>query len=179
LIDISYFFIELLAGFSKVIPKKYLRLYFPAALSKMVQSADSIDMAALRDRVEYDSPYHATHRVVRMFWHLVERELSVEDVRKLLLFWTGSSIVPRDDVEDNKVHSRIPPYRRLLVRMLVIIITSCVPQMHIGFLSGGARPSASGKPKLPEASTCHNHLYLPAYDTLDEVSLPYCMSSLI
>jgi hypothetical protein len=99
-------FILLCTGFSKVIPKKYLQLYYPSALSKVVQSADSIDMAALRGRVEYDSPYHATHRVVRMFWHLVEKELTVEDVRKLLLFWTGSSIVPRDDVEDNKASRR-------------------------------------------------------------------------
>ncbi len=34
----------------------------------------------------------ASHRVVRMFWHMVSTEFTPDDVRKLLLFWTGSSV---------------------------------------------------------------------------------------
>jgi hypothetical protein len=35
-------------------------------------------------------------------------------------------------------------------------------------------PAAANKPRLPEASTCDKHLYLPGYRTLDEV---YCSLS--
>lgn len=106
-------------------------MYFPGALSKVVQSVDTIDVPALRERVLYDFPYHPTHRVARMFWHLVEKELSVEDVRKLLLFWTGSSIVPREDVEENKVTTRICASHRynviLYLAVLLIIIVIFAP----------------------------------------------------
>lgn len=39
--------------------------------------------------------YDAQHRVVKLFWRMLEQDFSELERRALLLFWTGSSVPPR------------------------------------------------------------------------------------
>lgn len=38
--------------------------------------------------------YTSDHRVVRLFWSMVEQDFSELERRSLLLFWTGTSVPP-------------------------------------------------------------------------------------
>lgn len=134
-------------GLLRVIPPSYLSLLSPVYLMKIVRGEDTISMASLRDAVGYEGGYSGNHRVIRMFWHMVETEFSADDIRRLLLFWTGNSIVPSEGFVANDEDN----------------------QIVISKMSTSSKRDETMKAKLPEASTCDKHLYLPAYATFDEM----------
>lgn len=137
-------------GLLKIYPQRYLSMLNPSYLSVAIRGELSVITDQLRESVVYDSGYSASHRVVRMFWHMVLTEFTPDDVRKLLLFWTGSSVpsFPNSNADQDDRMTISKMYK---------------PDHPI------KKESATDKPRLPEASTCDKHLYLPGYRTLDEM----------
>ena len=135
-------------GLLRVIPQEYLSILSPAYIMKQVRGEDTISVPALRGSVIYEGGFSASHRVIRMFWHMVETEFSADDIRRLLLFWTGNSVAPsngfKDDVEEDE-------------------------RLVIAKMSNWSQRDEKLKAKLPEASTCDKHLYLPSYATVDDM----------
>ena len=38
--------------------------------------------------------YNASHKVIKLFWHILHHDFSQQQLRQLLLFWTGASAPP-------------------------------------------------------------------------------------
>ncbi|CAM9219534.1 unnamed protein product, partial [Ectocarpus fasciculatus] len=135
-------------GLLRVIPQEYLAILSPAYIMKQVRGEDTISVPALRGSVIYEGGFSASHRVIRMFWHMIETEFSADDIRRLLLFWTGNSVAPsngfKDDVEEDE-------------------------RLVIAKMTNWSQRDENLKAKLPEASTCDKHLYLPGYATIDDM----------
>ena len=97
-------YISFYAGLLKIIPQHFLDILNPTYLSAAARGEETVVTAEMRQSVSYDGGYSATHRVIRMFWHMVETEFSADDIRKLLLFWTATSVatfqVPPIDPDD-------------------------------------------------------------------------------
>lgn len=80
-------------GLLRVIPDVLVGLLAPDYISSYLVGDTSVDISVLRSHVGYEGKYNESHRVIKLFWHLLENEFSKDDVRKLLLFWTGNSIL--------------------------------------------------------------------------------------
>ena len=135
-------------GLLRAIPLEYLSLLCPVFLMKQVRGEDIISVNALREVVSYESGYSLSHPVIRMFWHMIEHEFSADDIRRLLLFWTGNSVAPSDGFRDEQDGDE---------------------KMVISKMTDASNRDDSMKAKLPEASTCDKHLYLPVYQTLSDM----------
>jgi hypothetical protein len=119
----------------------------PIHVMETVRGDDIINVEAIKSSVLYEGGYSEAHRVIRMFWRMVETEFSVDDSRKLLLFWTGNSVSRAETLNDEQVDDRvmrhvlvfcnhyIPLFRWSLVRAdLVMIQKSIFPASKGDFL---------------------------------------------
>ena len=134
-------------GLRQVISQNLLSLLSPTFLHLHMKGAKSIDLRQLSKLVVYSGGYSPHHRVVKLFWHLLQ-ELSLEQLRKLLLFWTGTSVSPT--------------FSELRSSDDQLTISRKGEDEGRGAKRNGLR--------LPEAQTCDKHLYLPQYESLAEVS---------
>jgi hypothetical protein len=81
---------------------------------------------------------------------MLQHEFTQQQLRKLLLFWTGASIPPLEG-----------PFRS----------EHC--DMTIAKMIKKKRSGGNEGVLLPEAQTCDKHLYLPEYTSLAEVPYSY------
>ncbi|CAK4128610.1 unnamed protein product [Aphanomyces euteiches] len=80
-------------GVLDVIYKKDLKWFSPEELQSVVQGPVTIDLKALQKHVHYTRPAHSQHPTIAHFWAVVE-EIDESTLRRLLLFWSGSSLPP-------------------------------------------------------------------------------------
>ncbi|KAA8909673.1 hypothetical protein FN846DRAFT_941797 [Sphaerosporella brunnea] len=82
-------------GFFSINTPRSLSLFSPASLQALIegQPDEPIDVAALEAVCKYEDGYHAGHKVIHDFWHVV-RGFSEEKKRLLLEFVTSSARVP-------------------------------------------------------------------------------------
>ena len=81
-------------GLLRVIPQHLLNILSLRHIQHYIQGDDVVDVQSLRCHVLYSHGFSASHRVIKLFWHLLEHELSEGEKRNLLLFWTGNSVPP-------------------------------------------------------------------------------------
>ena len=80
-------------GFFVCLDRKALSIFTPDALQSVVEGIQEIDVDALEQTARYENGYHADHRIIKEFWHVV-RQFSPEKVRQLLEFVTASDRIP-------------------------------------------------------------------------------------
>lgn len=102
----------------KIIPQHFLDILNPTYLASATRGEESIAVTEMREAVGYDCGYSATHRVIRMFWHMIETEFSADDIRKLLLFWTASS-VPTFQISDPEDRVCFQFLFRVLLKLII------------------------------------------------------------
>lgn len=82
-------------GLLDVIPARFLALFSPSELSYILSGPRGpIDFTELRRLVQYERGLGAHSPVVQMLWECVTHELSLEEQRLFLLFWSGSRTPP-------------------------------------------------------------------------------------
>ncbi|GLC36844.1 hypothetical protein PLESTB_000776500 [Pleodorina starrii] len=123
-------------GFRAVCWGPAMSLFNAQELERLVCGNPRLDFGALRDAARYEGGYSRDTPVVRWLWDIVLHELSPEDQRAFLKFFTGS---------DRSPLGGLGSLRPVIQR------------------DGSDCRTAS--PKLPTAHTCFNTLLLPEYDT--------------
>ena len=79
-------------GFEEVVPRETISLFNAAELELMISGTPDIDVEDLYANTEYTG-FNVGSRQIRWFWDIV-REMSKEDLARLLMFCTGTSKVP-------------------------------------------------------------------------------------
>ncbi|KAI4131803.1 MAG: hypothetical protein LQ347_002813 [Umbilicaria vellea] len=113
-------------GFFVCLDRKALSIFTPNALQSVVEGFQEIDVNALEQTARYENGYHADHRIIKDFWHVV-RLFSPEKVRQLLEFVTASDRIPvngirsilfviqRNGTSDERVPTSLTCFGRLLL----------------------------------------------------------------
>jgi len=113
-------------GFFVCLDRKALSIFTPEALQSVVEGIQAIDIDALEQTARYENGYHADHRVIRDFWHVV-RQFPTEKVRQLLEFVTASDRLPvngirsimfviqRNGTSDDRIPTSLTCFGRLLL----------------------------------------------------------------
>lgn len=86
-------------GFFTCIDPKALSLFTPESLQTLVEGSQDIDLDQLEEHTEYESGYSAESTIVKDFWRAV-RDLSPEQIRRLLVFVTATDRVPAKGMVD-------------------------------------------------------------------------------
>jgi E3 ubiquitin-protein ligase HUWE1 len=126
-----------------------LRSLSAAHIRSFILGAKEVDIAELKTCVTYDRGYHVGHRMIRMFWNCVENELSDAQRRKLLLFWTASSVPPSSGFAESGLRDGFDSGDLVISRM-----------SHLAHEMGESKNAIGA---LPEAATCNKNLFLPEY----------------
>jgi hypothetical protein len=79
-------------GLKRIISQDFLNILNPFHISEYLHGDKLINITLLQQHVKYSYDFNPTHRVIKLFWHLVKNDFTEEERRKLLLFWTGTSI---------------------------------------------------------------------------------------
>jgi hypothetical protein len=135
------------AGLRRIISQDLLNILNPPHISSFVHGDVTLNITQLQRHVQYGYDYSPTHKIIKLFWYLVQHDLTEDEKRKLLLFWTGNSVPSSggygveggdyDEMTIAKKHTR----------------------------------NSHQNGWLPEAQTCEKKLYLPEYRSYDEVSV--------
>jgi len=80
-------------GFLLLADGPVLRLFRPQELEVLVCGTPHLDFKALEGNAKYEGNYQADSKVVQWLWTVVN-EMSLEDKRKFLKFFTGSDRAP-------------------------------------------------------------------------------------
>ena len=136
-------------GFFVCLDKKALSIFTPNALQSVVEGIQEIDVNALEQTARYENGYHADHRIIKDFWHVV-RQFSPEKVRQLLEFVTASDRIPVNGI-----------------RSILFVIqrngTSDDVSLIFSFLDY-VRPLIFNQ-RVPTSLTCFGRLLLPEYSS--------------
>ena len=81
-------------GLQDVIPHHLLTIFSAAELETLVGGPLLIDVTQWREAVVYQGGMSHRHPVASMFWSVVVEDLSEDERRNLLLFWSASSVAP-------------------------------------------------------------------------------------
>jgi len=137
-------------GLLRVIPQELIDIMSGPHIGEYLMGDVEMNLADMRMMVQYED-YSEQHRVIKLFWRMLEQDFSELERRSLLLFWTGSSVPPRGGFSVDAEYD----------------------EMTISKLSSPRgsekRTGGSGCALLPEASTCDKHLFLPEYASADEM----------
>jgi ubiquitin-protein ligase E3 C len=139
-----------LHGFRDLIPASWVRLFSANELQKLISGDDSvqgIDVASLKQVMQYAAGYHPSQPAIQWFWEIVE-EMSSEQQHKLLKFMTSCS-------------------RQPLLGFGSLELSPCVQQIRLPediFATNDEEKIEKVSP-LPTSSTCMNLLKLPNYRT--------------
>jgi hypothetical protein len=79
-------------GLRRVMPSEFLRPLDPAFLCDHMRGSRDVSVAALVKLVQYGSGYSANHRVIRLFWHMLEKDLTQQQVLFIYHPCAGSSV---------------------------------------------------------------------------------------
>ena len=127
-------------GFNWLIPHDEIKCFSQSELDLLICGIPKIDLNDMKNNMEFDHPYNANHRVIKMFFNVLSK-WSYDNLAKLLLFITGSSQVPVNGFRDYKESGN--PIRITRV---------------------------SDKNRLCVAHTCFNTLDLPEYDNENDLN---------
>ena len=125
-------------GFEEVIPRDMISILNAAELELLISGTPDIDIEDLRANTDYHGGYGVGSKQIQWFWEVL-RELSKENLARLLMFSTGTSKVPLDGFA--ALQGMQGPQKF---------------QIH--------RVQAEDS-KLPTAHTCFNQLDLPEYSS--------------
>jgi len=125
-------------GFEEVIPRDLISILNAAELELLISGTPDIDIEDLRANTDYHGGYGVGSKQIQWFWEVL-RELSKENLARLLMFSTGTSKVPLDGFA--ALQGMQGPQKF---------------QIH--------RVQAEDS-KLPTAHTCFNQLDLPEYSS--------------
>lgn len=131
-----------LRGFRDLIPASWVRLFSAYELQKMISGDDSvrgIDVANLREAMQYAGGYHPSQPIILWFWEVIE-QLTSDQQRQFLRFMTSCS-------------------RQPLLGFRALEPLPCIQQVRV--LEG----TSPNEVPLPSSSTCMNLLKLPNYGT--------------
>eukprot|EP00658_Telonema_sp_P-2_P025927 TRINITY_DN20455_c0_g1_i4.p1 TRINITY_DN20455_c0_g1~~TRINITY_DN20455_c0_g1_i4.p1 ORF type:complete len:402 (+),score=132.79 TRINITY_DN20455_c0_g1_i4:172-1377(+) len=134
-----------LGGFWEVIPVEMLKVFDWQQLELLMCGMPEIDVKDWRANTHYSGEYHHKHKVITMFWKVVE-EMDQEDRSKLLQFVTSSSVVPVGGFSQLQAGQGEP----------CKFVIECVPY-------NGKKTNGQWSNQLPKAHTCFNRLDLPLY----------------
>lgn len=134
-----------LGGFWEVVPVELLQVFDWQQLELVMCGMPKIDVTDWTANTVYNGEFHAGHKVIKMFWQVVE-ELEQEDRAKLLQFVTSSSVVPVDGFAGLQAGQGEPC--RFTIE----------PVVYTGKMKGKAYTN-----QLPKAHTCFNKFDLPLY----------------
>eukprot|EP00347_Sterkiella_histriomuscorum_P023957 403332801 len=87
---------EFLKGFYQVIPHNLIQVFDNDEVEFIMNGVPSIDVNDWKSHTEYKGQFEqkaGNHQVVKWFWEILEK-LTQEQIRKFLLFCTGSPTVP-------------------------------------------------------------------------------------
>lgn len=79
-------------GLKRIITQDFLNVLNPLHIAEYLHGDKLINVTLLQQHVKYSYDFSPTHRVIKLFWHFVKNDLTEDERRKLLLFWTGTSI---------------------------------------------------------------------------------------
>lgn len=130
-----------LRGFRDLIPASWVRLFSANELQKLISGDDSvrgIDVASLKQAMQYLGGYHITQPYIQSFWEILENDLTPEQQRKFLRFMTSCS-------------------RQPLLGFSSLEPAPSIQQIRLN----DNEPSKNSK--LPTSQTCMNLLKLPNY----------------
>lgn len=122
------------------LPARVLRAFSPIDLKYMVEGrpVKMQFVQVLRKITTYDN-YNRDSPVVRMFWQLLETRFSLEDIKRLVMFVTGTDRLPVGDLKNF--------------------------EFTIGKLGDGS----DSVNLIPTASVCTSRLLLPEYKSLEQM----------
>lgn len=137
-----------LTGFRDLIPASWVRLFSAYELQKIISGDDSvkgIDVASLKQAMQYAAGYHPDQLVVEWFWEIVE-EMTAEQQQKFLKFMTSCS-------------------RQPLLGFGSLEPAPCVQQIRLpdALFHQEDEQEIIKQTPLPTSSTCMNLLKLPNY----------------
>ncbi|KAJ0412267.1 hypothetical protein ATCC90586_006653 [Pythium insidiosum] len=137
------YFKKLRDGLYDTIERKDLRLFSAAELHKVIRGDREIDLAGLKQAVQYSHGASPTHPVVQNFWQVVE-EFDQTQKEMLLTFWSGSARPPLFGFDPNRRTT----------------------SAHHGSWYMDLEPKTKVD-LCPTANTCDRRLMLPPYPTKD------------
>ncbi|KAJ3224373.1 Ubiquitin-protein ligase E3B [Clydaea vesicula] len=147
-------FDHLIKGFRSIINDRWLRIFSPSELMKLMAGEDTdFDVNELRVHTKYEGGYFDQHSTIRAFWKFLQK-ISSEDRKLFLKFVTSCSKPP------------VGGFRHLQPQFCIRYVSD--GDENDGSVTiGGVIKSFVGLGKdyrrLPTASTCFNLLKLPAY----------------
>jgi len=80
-------------GFMELIPQEFLDELDPQELEMMLFGRQDVDVKEFQEHTNYDNGLTDTAPLVKLFWEVLEK-FTQEELRKFLVFCTGSSKVP-------------------------------------------------------------------------------------
>ena len=80
-------------GFYRLIPRSMFSSFKPEEIDRMLNGEAVVSLDQLKKATRYDGKYHLEHPIISLFWSALE-EFSVDDIKQLLLFVTGSKAFP-------------------------------------------------------------------------------------
>ena len=131
-----------LHGFRDLIPASWVRLFSANELQKLISGDDSvrgINVASLKQVMQYSAGYHPSQPYIHYFWEILENDLTPQQQKKFLKFMTSCS-------------------RQPLLGFGSLEPAPCIQQIRITEDEAGTKNS-----RLPTSSTCLNLLKLPNY----------------
>ncbi len=163
-------------GLLDVVPARFLALFSPTELSGILSGPRSIDFTQLRRVVQYERGLGAHSPVVQALWEVVLHDFTLDEQRRFLLFWSGSSTPPALGFAQRTDDEFAWTVSRLTGEEVVVLERGCVVRgggRHLthSIQSNNPIQSKHNQPpgpgvsaqSLPEASTCDRRLSLPEY----------------
>ena len=141
-------------GLRDVIPEKFLKLLRPCDLVRLISGPLEIDVDEWRAAVAYPNFSRKYANLRSWFWEWV-CSLEQEELRKLLAFWTGSTLPP---VGGFTASNSSQDYAEDEGSLVLIILDSESPQM------------------LPKSMTCDKMLEMPRYRSRKELEKKFSMA---
>jgi len=153
-------------GLHEVVPAHLLRKLSALELCRAVSGQLRVNVGAWKSaRVTgYGRGFTPSHPTVVMFWDAVSNDLSEVERRKLLLFWSGSSVAPtlfggKASRSEGEEAVALDEEERFTLSRL----------RKRRFEGGGAEQRQLCDRWLPEASTCDRTLRLPEYSAKEHL----------
>eukprot|EP00656_Telonema_subtile_P038245 TRINITY_DN4292_c0_g2_i2.p1 TRINITY_DN4292_c0_g2~~TRINITY_DN4292_c0_g2_i2.p1 ORF type:complete len:430 (+),score=106.55 TRINITY_DN4292_c0_g2_i2:888-2177(+) len=134
-----------LGGFWEVIPVEFVKVFDWQQLELVMCGMPDVDVKDWKANTEFMGEYHAKHKVIQMFFKVVQ-SMEQEERSKLLQFVTSSSVVPVGGFSLLQGGQGEP----------CKFTIDAVPYT-------GKKINGRWSNQLPKAHTCFNKLHLPIY----------------
>jgi hypothetical protein len=138
---------NLRAGFQDVIPRHLITSFGADEFSELIAGPNYVDVAQWKRCCIYGDDITANDPLIKMFWSCVQDDLSEEERRSLLLFWSGSSVAPVFGHPGSSADGLLDEDENF-----------CINLLHKSEITKG-----QVNVWCPEAATCSKTLSIPRY----------------